>query len=723
MPLFPFVAPGNKKARISDSPSDGDVIVFRTADDLYRSEAPAIGGEANTSSNSGAGDGWALAKVGVDLPFKSLITTAPLATTVNANDLTLTIDNIAETLLDVAVGAAGTVLTSNGVGAAPTYQAGGAGDMILANAQTNTGIKTFLDTTMKLRNVANTFDGFFVNTNTADRIYTLPDFAGTVILTAGAQSITGQKTFTAPILGTPASGTLTNCDGTAASLTAGNVTTNANMTGDVTSVGNAQTYALDSIVNADINSTAAIVETKYSVAVGASGTVLTSNGVGAAPTYQSGGAGDMILASAQTNSGIKTFLDTTMKLRNVANTFDGFFVNTNTADRIYTLPDAAGTVVITGLANQLTNTELTAGAFAKITGVGTIASGTWEGTAIASAFLDADTMHLSIAQTVNGAKTFLDTNMLLRNVANTFNGSFVNTNTADRIYTLPDSAGTVVLEALGQTLTNKTIDGDDNTIVDINETQMNVSVGAATTVLTSNGVGVAPSYAAPAGGEFTAAWTADHNQGGSTFGLRDALFVDPTITTKKIQMDLAGMTAAITATLDFNFTTAKTITFPDATTTVIGTGIANQITNTELTAGAFAKITGVGTIATGTWEGTTVAVLQGGTGVTTSTGTTNVVLSGSPTIVTPTVVSLTNMQHDHSNAAGGGTFTSLNLTDTATIAYLNTANVYTGTGNQNITATGRWQEGGTNITPIGLHDIWIPGGGHDLNYNGRSRGN
>ena len=47
------------------------------------------------------------------------------------------------------------------------------------------------------------------------------------------------------------------------------------------------------------------------------------------------------------------------------------------------------------------------------------------------------------------------------------------------------------------------------------------------------------------------------------------------------------------------------------------------------------NITSVGTIGTGTWEGTTVAVNQGGTGVTTSTGTTNVVLSNSPTLVTP----------------------------------------------------------------------------------------
>lgn len=57
-----------------------------------------------------------------------------------------------------------------------------------------------------------------------------------------AHSWAGQQTFTAPILGTPASGVATNLTGTAAGLTAGNVTTNANSTGDVTSVGNATTF-------------------------------------------------------------------------------------------------------------------------------------------------------------------------------------------------------------------------------------------------------------------------------------------------------------------------------------------------------------------------------------------------------------------------------------------------------------------------------------------------
>jgi hypothetical protein len=57
--------------------------------------------------------------------------------------------------------------------------------------------------------------------------------------------------------------------------------------------------------------------------------------------------GNMILASAQTNSGAKTFLNTSLLLRNVANTFNGSFTNTNTADRVYTLPNAAGTIALT----------------------------------------------------------------------------------------------------------------------------------------------------------------------------------------------------------------------------------------------------------------------------------------------------------------------------------------------------------------------------------------
>lgn len=49
--------------------------------------------------------------------------------------------------------------------------------------------------------------------------------------------------FTTPALGTPSAGVLTNCTGTASGLTAGHVTTNANLTGPITSSGNATSVA------------------------------------------------------------------------------------------------------------------------------------------------------------------------------------------------------------------------------------------------------------------------------------------------------------------------------------------------------------------------------------------------------------------------------------------------------------------------------------------------
>ena len=116
----------------------------------------------------------------------------------------------------------------------------------------------------------------------------------------GSSKLASSLVLVTPNLGTPSAGVLTNCTGTAAGLTAGAVTINANLTGDVTSVGNATTVVTNAnltggvtsvgnaatvvtnanltgdvtsvgnatsiasgvIVNADINASAAIVDTK-----------------------------------------------------------------------------------------------------------------------------------------------------------------------------------------------------------------------------------------------------------------------------------------------------------------------------------------------------------------------------------------------------------------------------------------------------------------------------
>jgi hypothetical protein len=78
-------------------------------------------------------------------------------------------------------------------------------------------------------------------------VLSLPIATDTLVGKATIDTLTNKTltspTMTAPVLGTPASGVATNLTGTAAGLTAGTVTTNANLTGPITSTGNATAIA------------------------------------------------------------------------------------------------------------------------------------------------------------------------------------------------------------------------------------------------------------------------------------------------------------------------------------------------------------------------------------------------------------------------------------------------------------------------------------------------
>lgn len=103
------------------------------------------------------------------------------------------------------------------------------------------------------------------------------------------------------------------------------------------------------------------------------------------------------------------------------------------------------------------------------------------------------------------------------------------------------------------------------------------------------------------------------------------------------------------------------------------------------------NVAGGGTISIVNATTGVLPVSRGGSGSTSSTGTGNTVLSNSPTIVTPTIASFVNANHDHSNATNGGLVSHAVLTNLTTgdphTQYLAKAGG-TMTGNIAMTGTG-----------------------------------
>jgi hypothetical protein len=117
----------------------------------------------------------------------------------------------------------------------------------------------------------------------SDKTITLPDVTGTVVTTGDTGSVTSTMILDGTILNADINASAAIVDTKLATIStagkvadsalpdtissnitgnAATVTTNANLTGDVTSVGNATSIAAGVIVNADINASAAIVDTK-----------------------------------------------------------------------------------------------------------------------------------------------------------------------------------------------------------------------------------------------------------------------------------------------------------------------------------------------------------------------------------------------------------------------------------------------------------------------------
>jgi len=234
----------------------GDALVANPLSQFAATTSAQLAGVISNETGSGElvfGTSPTLVTPALGTPASGVLTNAtglPVTGLANGTDgelITWSATGVAET---VAVGTATHVLTSNGVGVAPTFQAagGGSGDALVANPLSQ-----------------------FAATTSAQLAGVISDETGSSLLVFNTS-----PTLVTPALGTPSAAVLTNATGL-----------------PVTGLANGTDGELITW------SAAGVAET---VAVGTATHVLTSNGVGVAPTFQAaaGGAFDSTAVDSTT---------------------------------------------------------------------------------------------------------------------------------------------------------------------------------------------------------------------------------------------------------------------------------------------------------------------------------------------------------------------------------------------------------------------------------------